>query len=83
MSSFFQWVSLYSSLSANIMDKDRDEMMDVWDNDDEFDVWLKKLDATRKANSKRKPGANGKVAISNEEYLRKYAKVHGGEGAAP
>jgi hypothetical protein len=82
VSSFFQWVALYNNIATNIMGDDREDMLAVWDDDDQFDMWLKKLDATQRA--KRKPGGKPgqeKVGITNEEYLKKYAKIYGGEGA--
>lgn len=78
MASFFQWVSLYNNIATNIIGDDRDEMLAVWDDDDKFDVWLKRLDSKNRAS--RRSGKE-KVAISNEEYLKKYAKHHGGPGA--
>jgi predicted RNA-binding Zn ribbon-like protein len=69
-------VTLYDNVAQNIMGEDRDEMFDVWDDDERFDRWLKKLDKSRSTKAKSK---GAKTHISQDEYLDKFAKVYGGE----
>lgn len=74
---FFNWVTIYHGVMANLMREDRAEAMLVMHDDDAFDRWMR--DYQIKQDQKGvKPGQKAR-AMSNEEYLDKYAKIHGDE----
>lgn len=73
--SFFRWVTLYFSVANNVFGEDRIKMVAAWDDDEKFDRWLEEMDKKRKMQDN--PKAKDKTYISNEEYLRKYAKTYG------
>jgi heme-degrading monooxygenase HmoA len=68
-------VTLYASVAENVIGEDRAQMLKVWDDDEGFDNWLKQLQEKQRNPS----GAKGKVPVSREAYMNKYARVYGGE----
>jgi hypothetical protein len=71
----------YHGVLANLHGPDRDDAVKAMDDDAEFDRWSREYeqkvqDQMAKAQGKR---SGGGLRISQEEYLARYAKVHGGE----
>ena len=68
---------------ANLYGQDREEALAVIDNDAEFDKWMEGYREQRRAEAAALAKSQGKGraarGLSKEEYLRSFAKVHGGE----
>jgi hypothetical protein len=56
------------------MGTDRDEAIEAMDDDEEFDRWMTHYQ--RKTQMKHQGGG---TRLSNETYLARHAKVHGGD----
>jgi len=66
---------MYANVLNNLSGPDRDEAMEVLDNDAKFDRWMQKFHDRMR----REMAPSGGRGVSQEEYLTKYAKVYGGD----
>ncbi len=70
----FHWITTYHGAMANIMPPERNEMLDVIDNDEAFDRWMDsynrklELDASR-ARRGSGGGGDGRVVMGKEAIL--------------
>lgn len=71
-------MSTYYDVRANLWGEDRDEAVKAMEDDDKFDRWMAEYDRKQKLKSAAaKSGSKGGTRISQADYLRNHAKVHG------
>lgn len=67
----------YHNAMTQLMPEDRFEAMQVIEDDEEFDAWLKRYELKMQSKPSKRPSRPGRVAVSKDEFLERMGSVHG------
>lgn len=72
-------MTVYHGVMQNVIGEDREAAVAAMDNDEDFDRWMQEYQRSMQEKLRNKPGSKGGRRLTNEQYLNRFARQHGGE----